>query len=208
MSITLTFYLLKLLKWNILFFFLVVYKPADITFFVAAWKKRHYSKNENIFFLFFKKCIYFTLQYWFCHTLTWIRHECTCVPDPEPPSNLPPYSIPLGHPSAPALSTLYHASNLGWRFVSHVIFYMFQCHSPKSSHLRPLPQSPKDWSIHLCLFCCLAYRVIIQFSSVAQSCPTLCDPMNPSTRYLLSKFYIYALVYCIGVFLSGLLHSV
>ena len=36
---------------------------------------------------------------------------------------------------------------------------MFQCHSPKSSH--PLPQSPKDCSIHLCLFCCLAYRVII-----------------------------------------------
>ena len=27
-------------------------------------------------------------------------------------------------------------------------------------------------------------------------------------RYLLSKFHIYVLVYCIGVFLSGLLHSV
>ena len=25
----------------------------------------------------------------------------------------------------------------------------------------PLPQSPKDCSIHLCLFCCLTYRVII-----------------------------------------------
>ena len=36
---------------------------------------------------------------------------------------------------------------------------MFQCHSPKSSHPRPLPQSPKERSIHLCLFCCLAYRV-------------------------------------------------
>ena len=29
-----------------------------------------------------------------------------------------------------------------------------------------------------------------------------------SYRYYLSKFHIYALVYCIGVFLSGLLHSV
>ena len=37
----------------------------------------------------------------------------------------------------------------------------FQCHSPKSSHPLPLPQSPKVRSIHLCLFCCLAYRVII-----------------------------------------------
>ena len=26
---------------------------------------------------------------------------------------------------------------------------------------RPLPQSSNDCSIHLCLFCCLAYRIII-----------------------------------------------
>ena len=36
-----------------------------------------------------------------------------------------------------------------------------QCHSPKSSHPLPLPQSPKDCSIHQCLFCCLVYRVIV-----------------------------------------------
>ena len=33
--------------------------------------------------------------------------------------------------------------------------------SPKSSHPLPLPQIQKDSSIHLCLFCCLAYRVIV-----------------------------------------------
>ena len=86
---------------------------------------------------------------------------CTCVPHPVPPSHLPPHPIPLGHPSVPAPSILYHASNLDWRFISHMIIYMFQCHSPKLSHPRPLPQGPKDCSIHLCLFCCLAYRVII-----------------------------------------------
>ena len=32
---------------------------------------------------------------------------------------------------------------------------------PQISHPLPLPQSPKHCSIHLCLFCCLAYRVII-----------------------------------------------
>ena len=74
---------------------------------------------------------------------------------------LPPCTIPLGHPSAPAPSIQYRASNLDWRLISYKILYMFQCHSPKSSHPRPLPQSPKDCSIHLCLFCCLAYRVII-----------------------------------------------
>ena len=47
----------------------------------------------------------------------------------------------------------------GLAILSHII-YMFQCHSPKPSHSLPLPQSPKDCSIHLCLFCCLAYRVI------------------------------------------------
>ena len=47
---------------------------------------------------------------------------------PSPPS---PYR-PSGSSSAPAPSILYHASNLDWRFISHMIMYMFQCHSPKS----------------------------------------------------------------------------
>ena len=82
-------------------------------------------------------------------------------PNPEPCSHHPPNIISLGHPCAPALTILYPASNLDWWFVSYMILYMFQCHSPKSSHPLPLPQSPKDCSIHLCLFCCLAYRVIV-----------------------------------------------
>ena len=77
------------------------------------------------------------------------------------PSHLLPHLIPQGHPSAPALSTLPHASNLDWQSVSHMIIYIFQCYSLQSSHPRPLPQSPKDCSIHLCLFCCLLYRVNI-----------------------------------------------
>ena len=79
----------------------------------------------------------------------------------EPHSQLSPHPIPQSRPSAPALITLPHASNLDWQFVSHMVICMFQCHSPKPSHPCPLPQSPKDCSIHLCLFCCLAYRVII-----------------------------------------------
>ena len=48
-----------------------------------------------------------TLQYCsgFCHTLTWISHGFTCFPHPDPPSCLPLHPIPLGLPSAPALST-------------------------------------------------------------------------------------------------------
>ena len=105
----------------------------------------------------------FTLQCCggFCHTFTQISHGCTCIPHPEPPSHLPPYPIPQGHPSASALSTLSHALNLDWQSISHMIIYMFQCCSLKSSHSCLLPQSPKVCSLHLCPFCCLAYRVII-----------------------------------------------
>ena len=73
-----------------------------------------------------------------------------------PPSHLPSHIISLDHPRAPAPSILYPVSNIDWRFVSYLIVYMFQCHSPKSSHPLPLPQSLKVRSIHLCPFCCLA----------------------------------------------------
>ena len=126
-----------------------------------------YRYHERIFFFLFQ-FIYFnwkliTFQYCsgFCCTLTWISHGFTCVPHPEPPSHLPPHPIPLSHPSAPALSMLSQASNLDWRSVSQMIIYMFQCYSLRSFHPCLLPQSLKDCSIHLCLFCCLAYRVII-----------------------------------------------
>ena len=121
-----------------------------------------FNRKINSFFVFIFNWRLVTLQYCigFCHTLTWISHRCTCVPHFEPPSHLPPHPIPLGHPSAPALSTLSHASNLDWRSVSHMIIYIFQCYC-KSSHPRLPPLSPKDCSIHLCLFCCLTYRVIV-----------------------------------------------
>ena len=136
-----------------------------------------------IFFFFF---LYFKILYWFCHTLTWICHRCTCVPHPEPPSHPPLHTILLDHSSAPAPSILYHTSNLDWRFVSHMILYMFQCHSPKSSPPPPPTESKR-----------LFYTsVSLLLSRIQGYC------------YHLSKFQIYALVYCIGVFLSGLLHSV
>ena len=59
------------------------------------------------------------------------------------PSHLPLHPTPQGHPSAPALSTLSHASNLDWWSISHMIIYMFQCYSLRSPHPRLLPQSPK-----------------------------------------------------------------
>ena len=90
---------------------------------------------------------------------------------------LPPHTIPLGRPSAPASSIQYRALNLDWRLVSYIILYVFQCHSPKSFHPLTLPQSPKDCSIHQCLFCCLVYRAFFQsISSWSQSPPPFMTP--------------------------------
>ena len=146
-----------------------MYHHTDLTIIITCnynnvGNNHNQHKSATVYLQYILKLIYllyFTILYWFCHTSTWIRHGCTCVPHPESLSHLPPHIIPLGHPSAPAPSFLYPASNVDWRFVSYMILYMFQCHSPKSSHPRPLPLSPKDCSIHLCLFCCLAYRVIV-----------------------------------------------
>ena len=95
--------------------------------------------SSSFFFNFNWRLI--TLQYLggFCHTLTWISHRCTCIPYPELLSHLPPHPIPLGHPSAPALSTLSHASNLDWRSVLHMIIYVSM---PFSQIIPPSPSSP------------------------------------------------------------------
>ena len=72
-----------------------------------------------------------------------------------------PHPIPQGCHSALALSALFHVSNLDWSSVSHMVIYMFQCYSLKSFHPYLFPQIPKVFSLYLCLFCCLTYRVII-----------------------------------------------
>ena len=70
--------------------------------------------------LIFFYCIVFfnsTILYWFCHISTWIHHRYTRVPHPEPSSLLPPSTIPLGRPSAPAPSIQYRSSNLDWPII-------------------------------------------------------------------------------------------
>ena len=59
---------------------------------------------------------------------------------------------------------------LTWRF--HTLFTYENCQALGGKATTPTNTSMK---ILLC------HRLIVQFSSVAQSCPTLCDPVNLST---------------------------
>ena len=139
---------------------------------------------------------YFTILCWFCHTSTWICHGYTRVPHPELPSFLPPHTIPLGCPSAPAASILYPASNLHWWLVSYMILYMIQCHSLKSSYPLPLTQSPKDCSIHLCLFCCLPYRFIVTIFLIPYICVSILYGVFLSGFTLYNRILSYLIPLC------------
>ena len=100
-----------------------------------------FTTTSGIFFFFL------TLQY--CIGFAIYQHESATGIHVFPILNPPPSSLPI--PSLwvvpvhqPQASSIVHRSNLSWRPVSYMILYMFQCHSPKSSHPLPLPQSPKD----------------------------------------------------------------
>ena len=142
-------------------------------------KEKHVLEQDKFFFFF-----YFTILYWFCHSLTCSHNGCTCVPHPEPTSHLPPHPIPLGHPSAPAPSTLSQASNLA----IHFIYDNIHVSMPFSQIISPSPSPTESKTLFNISVSLLLSRI-------------------QGYHDHLSKFHIYALVYCIGVFLSGLLHS-
>ena len=131
------------------------------------------------FFLFF----YFTILYWFCHTPPWLY---MCFPSWTP---LPPPSP--SHPSGSSQCTSPEHPVSCIEPGQVIRFTLDNIHvSMPFSHIIPPSPSPTEskW-----LF----------YTSVS-----LLLPHIQGYHYHLSKFHIYALVYCIGVFLSGLLHSV
>ena len=142
---------------------------------------------EFYIFMYLLEANYFTILYWFCHTLTWIHHRCTCVPHPEPlPTSLPIPSlwvIPVHQLRAPCIM---HQTSTG---EIHFTYDNINVSMPFSQTIPPSP-SPTESKR-------LFYTSVSLLLSLIQS-----------YRYHLYKFHIYALVYCIGVFLSGLLHSV
>ena len=87
------------------------------------------KNKKTIPFIYFKFNLIlffnFAILYWFCHISTCICHRYTHVPHPESSSLLPPHTIPLGRPSAPAPSIQYCASNLD---ISHMKQFHLKSH--------------------------------------------------------------------------------
>ena len=149
---------------------LFLFSHKDLCNYIKPTQETEDNFLISISFLFFFKKIYFNWRLLYDTVVVFAIHSHESamgvhvfpILNPLPPAaHLPPHPIPLGHPSAPALSTLSHESNPDWRSVSHMIIYMFHWYSLRSFHPHPLPQSPKDCSTHLCLFCGLTYRVIV-----------------------------------------------
>ena len=76
-------------------------------------------------------------------------------PSPEPPSHLPPHPITLGCPREQVLCALLLVSNSHWPSICHMVIYMFQCYSLKSSHPCLLPLSSK-----VCSFICISFAAL------------------------------------------------
>ena len=110
----------------------------------------------------------------------------TCSPSYTP---LPPPSPYHPSGSSQCTSPKHPVSCIKPGLVTRFIYDIIHVSTPFSQIIPPSP-SPTESKR-------LFYTSVSLLLSRIQGC-----------RYHLSKFHIYALVYCIGVFLSGLLHSV
>ena len=128
---------------------------------------------------------YFAILYWFCHTSTLICHRYTRVPLPEPPS---PPSLYHASGSSQCTSPKHPVSCIEPGLAIHFIYDIIHVSMPFSQIIPPSP-SPTE-----------SKRLFYTSVSLLLSC-------IQGYRYHLSKFHIYVLVYGMGVFLSGLLHS-
>ena len=111
--------------------------------------------------MFFKKFYFFFLQY--CIGFAIHQHESAMGVHVFPILNPLPLPFPY-HPSGSSQCTIpqHPVSCIKPGLAIHFTYDIIHVSMPFpiSSHPLLLPQSPKDCSLYLCLFCCLTYRII------------------------------------------------
>ena len=123
-----------------------------------------------------------------------IQHELAISIHMSPPSwtssHFLPHLTPLGCHRALDLGSLQHTANSYWLSILHLVMYMFQCSSLKSSHILLPLLCPKFCSLCLSLLFCHASRII-------------------STTFVYSLVYMYMYMYiyvyiciCFSIYLS------
>ena len=150
------------------------------------WINQKVLDSELIFFfflIFIFTLFYFTILYWFCHTLTRVYMSSQSWTPLPPPT---PYHLSR---SSPCTSPKHPVSCIKHRLAIRFLHDSIHVSLPFSQIIPPSPSPTESKS--------LFYTSVSLLLSCIQG-----------YHYHLSKFHIYALVYCIGVFLSGLLHSV
>ena len=140
----------------------------------------------DLFFSLIYYYYYFTL--WYCIGFAIHQHASATGVHMFPILNPPPASLPITSlwvipVHQPLASCILHRT---WTGDSFLIWYCTCFNAILPNH--PPPPSPMESKR-------LFYISVSLLLSRIQGC-----------SYHLSKFHIYALVYCIGVFLSGLLH--
>ena len=105
----------------------------------------------------------FTTLWWFLPYTesSWLSQDTHVSTYPKLPFHLRHHPVRFSCPRAMALNALHHALNLHWSSILHMAIYMLQYYSLETSHPYLLPHTPKVHSLHLCFFCCLAYRIIV-----------------------------------------------
>ena len=140
------------------------------------------------FFKNFLFLLYFALQYCIGFAIHW--HESATGVDEFPILNpLPPPTPYHLSGSSPCTSPKPPVSCIEHRLAIRFLHDSIHVSMPFSQIIPPSPSPSESKS--------LFYTSVSLLLSLIQG-----------YHYHLSKFHIYVLVYCIGVFLSGLLHSV